>query len=79
MLALVLLILGFWIFSNIYVMVTMSAEDMHEEFVKGQKFLFGKICANAFYIPAWICRITYELTADAIKSWWRHKVKKTTK
>lgn len=43
------------IISNIYIIRVMSAKEMRDEFVKGQCFV-GKIFANIFYAPAWICK-----------------------
>ncbi len=47
-----MLILGFIIFCNLYVAHTMTAEEMKKDFVTEQGIV-GTICANGFYALAW--------------------------
>ena len=50
------LLVAFWIAANSYVAHTMSAIEMHNEFVKGQCNV-GRIFANVFYSLAWILKV----------------------
>ena len=45
----------FWAVCNVVVASTMSAKEMHEDFVEGQNCV-GKVLANTFYFPAWIIK-----------------------
>lgn len=40
---------------NIFVAKMMSAKSMKHKFIDGQCFV-GKVCANAFYAPAWVLK-----------------------
>ncbi len=47
-----MLVLGFIIFCNLYVAHTMTAKEMKTDFVIEQGII-GRICANSFYALAW--------------------------
>ena len=55
-----------WAATNIFVTKMMSAKQMREEFIAGQ-CLVGKICANAFYAPAWFFKGLRFVVVCAIK------------
>lgn len=50
------LLVAFWVIANGYVAHTMSAADMHDEFVAGQCNV-GCIFANVFYSLAWLLKV----------------------
>lgn len=62
MLFLKIIVLSLWTISNLYVATTETAEEMQDDFIKGQ-CLIGKICSNLFYAPAWGLKILKEIIA----------------
>lgn len=50
------LLVAFWVIANGYVAHTMSADEMHNEFITGQCNV-GRIFANAFYSLAWLLKV----------------------
>ena len=44
-----------WIAANAFATKFMTAKQMCDDFINGQ-CLVGKICANAFYAPAWVLK-----------------------
>lgn len=49
------IVMGLWLFINGYITATHSVKEMKENFVCDQNTI-GKVCANIFYIPAWLCK-----------------------
>jgi hypothetical protein len=50
-----LALVAYWLWCNLYVARTFSAEEMHEEFVVEQ-CLVGKVLCNVFYWLAWLMK-----------------------
>lgn len=55
LLVLVAVVVGFIVFCNIYVAMTMTKEEMKFDFVTSQNW-FGTIFANCFYSLAWLIK-----------------------
>lgn len=49
------MLVAVWCTSNIYVVVTYTAREMKEDFWDEQEVI-GKVCANIFYMPAWLLK-----------------------
>ena len=50
------IVLGAWLFSNLYVAVKMTAKEMVDAFILNQGIV-GMMCANIFYAPAWLLKV----------------------
>lgn len=48
-------LVALWSIANLHTAVTMNADEMYREYIKGQ-CVVGRVCANAFYSLAWVLK-----------------------
>ena len=53
-------LLGFWLFSNLIVLIKYKPKEMWQDLVLEQN-LVGRVCGNLFYSPYWLIMIAVSL------------------
>lgn len=59
MTAILWMLIGAWGFCNLMVIMTNNGEQMFDRLIENQKSIIVRICANLFYLPAWIMKLLW--------------------